>query len=510
MPSAAERPVACGFCTHVIARVSRVACIATSADAQPLCSRAGNRLAIMRSGKLITRLDRYMFRQLLLALVAVTGGLTALVWLIQSLRFVELVVNHGLSVRRLCRAHRPADPELRGGDPADHHFCRGAVHLPAARGRPRDHCDAGGRPVAVRAVAPALALAVLAVACGYALKLWIVPASLTAFRQFQWEIRNRMAAFLLQEGVFTQVNDDLTVYVRSRDPDGTLRGILVDDGRDKSAHATILAESGRLVEGPNGPRVLLVNGSRQEIDHQTGRLNVLTFGQNEIDLADNQASADERLRDMSEVSLGELLDPHPPRRTRHRQVDRRGAQAAGNAAERRVLHADRAVRGAQRDVSPTRQHGHARWRRSARWWCCWRPVLPWKTSLRATMRMLPLMWLQAVAPGVICGWMLFGPQWPQSQPPCCRGRPERMTRPITLVDLYRHASSAGAVIGMLLALSGLVALFDFIELLRRSISRAGCDLHAWWARSPRCACPILPCRCCRSRCCSAACCASGG
>ena len=52
----------------------------------------------MRSAKLITRLDRYIFRQLLLALIAVTGGLTALVWLIQSLRFVELVVNHGLSL----------------------------------------------------------------------------------------------------------------------------------------------------------------------------------------------------------------------------------------------------------------------------------------------------------------------------------------------------------------------------------------------------------------------------
>src|SRR5580700_3342498 len=52
----------------------------------------------MRSGKLVTRLDRYIFRQLALALIAVTGGLTALVWLVQSLRFIELVVNHGLSL----------------------------------------------------------------------------------------------------------------------------------------------------------------------------------------------------------------------------------------------------------------------------------------------------------------------------------------------------------------------------------------------------------------------------
>jgi lipopolysaccharide export system permease protein len=50
----------------------------------------------MRSGPLITRLDRYVFRQLFWALIAVTGGLAALIWLTQSLRFVELVVNHGL------------------------------------------------------------------------------------------------------------------------------------------------------------------------------------------------------------------------------------------------------------------------------------------------------------------------------------------------------------------------------------------------------------------------------
>src|SRR5207248_8988186 len=124
---------------------------------------------------------------------------------------------------------------------------------------------------------PALSLTALVIAGGYALNLWIVPASLTSFRQFQWEIRNQMAAFLLQEGVFTAVSDDLTVYVRSRDPDGLLRGILVDDARQKNAHATILAERGRLVEGPAGPRVLLSNGSRQEIDRQTGRLNMLTF-----------------------------------------------------------------------------------------------------------------------------------------------------------------------------------------------------------------------------------------
>ncbi|MGC1410814.1 MAG: LPS export ABC transporter permease LptG [Acetobacteraceae bacterium] len=45
-----------------------------------------------------------------------------------------------------------------------------------------------------------------------------------------------------------------------------------------------------------------------------------------------------------------------------------------------------------------------------------------------------------------------------------------MTPPITL-SVYIARQFAGAVVGMLLALSGLVALFDFIELLRRSTSK---------------------------------------
>ena len=48
---------------------------------------------------IISRLDRYILRQLITALVAVTTALVALIWLTQSLRFVELVVNRGLSLR---------------------------------------------------------------------------------------------------------------------------------------------------------------------------------------------------------------------------------------------------------------------------------------------------------------------------------------------------------------------------------------------------------------------------
>ncbi len=368
----------------------------------------------MRSGKLVTRVDRYIFRQLLVALIAVTGGLTALVWLIQSLRFVELVVNHGLSLITFVELTGLLVPSFVAVIlPITTFVVVQFIYQRLAGDREITVMRAAGlSPLALSR--PALALAVLAAICGYALNLWIVPDSLTAFREFQWEIRNRIAAFLLQEGVFTQISDDLTVYVRSRDPDGTLHGILVDDGRDKTAHATILAESGRLTEGPSGPRVLLINGSRQEIDHQTGRLNVLTFGQNELDLADNQANSTERLRDMSEVSLRELLHPHPvfahdiPRwiAEGHKRL------ASPLTAVSYALVALYAVL-----CGTFRRHGSFI-----------RPLasvlamvvllafgLAMENLAARDNAMLPMIWLHAVVPGVISGWLLLGPQWRQSR-----------------------------------------------------------------------------------------------
>jgi lipopolysaccharide export system permease protein len=256
---------------------------------------------------------------------------------------------------------------------------------------------------------PALALALLATIGGLALNLWIVPASLTAFRQFQWEIRNRMAAFLLQEGVFTQVSDNLTVYVRSRDPDGTLRGILVDDSRSKEARATIIAASGRLTEGQGSPRVILMNGSRQEIDHQTGRLNVLTFGQNELDLTDDKANASARLRDMTEMSLGELLNPPL---TNPRDISKWIAEGHKRLATplTAVSYAFVALLSV---LSGTfRRHGSFV-----------RPLvaaaamvvllafgLAMDNLAARDNAMLVMIWVHALVPGVMCGWLLLGPQ----------------------------------------------------------------------------------------------------
>lgn len=365
----------------------------------------------MRTGRVISRLDLYIFRQLALALIAVTGGLAALVWLTQSLRFVELVVNHGLSFGVFLRLTGLLVPSLVAIIlPITTFIVTQFVYQRLAGDRELTVMRAAGlSPLAL--ARPGLVLATLVVLACYALNLWIVPLSFTVFRNYQWEIRNRIAAFMLQDGVFTPISNDLTVYIRSRAPDGTLHGILVDDNRDKSAPATILAQTGRLIQGPNGPRVLLRNGSREVIDPKTGRLDMLTFKQNEIDLSDQTHSTGARTADMSEVSLSALLHPHP----------RNPADAPKWIAE-----------AYKRLSTPLTAMSYAlvallsvltgTFRRLGSFI---RPLAAIGTvvllvaaglaidNLAARNNaLIPLMWVQAAAPGVICAWLLFGPQLP--------------------------------------------------------------------------------------------------
>ena len=261
--------------------------------------------------RLLSLLDRYVLRQLLVGLIASTAGLVALMWLVQSLRFVELVINRGASLWVFLTLTGLLVPQLVAFVLPVTTFA--VVQLVYQRmASDREITVMRGTGLSPLALAkPALILGVLAVIASGLLNNWLVPLSYGKFREYQFEIRNRMAAYLLQDGVFTQLSDGLTVYVQRRDTDGTLHGVLVDDARNPSSESTIFAEQGVLVSGATGPRVFLQRGSRQQIDRRTGRLDVLSFAQDVIDMSSTKKSDESRQRDPDELSMAELLNPPP-------------------------------------------------------------------------------------------------------------------------------------------------------------------------------------------------------
>ena len=155
---------------------------------------------------------------------------------------------------------------------------------------------------------PAIMLAGLTVATLYSITLYFLPVSYGAFKQLQNEIRSDYSAVLLQEGVFNNVAEGITVYVRERASDGELRGILVHDSRDADRPITMMAERGALVRSEQGPRVVLVNGNRQQVEGKGGRVSLLEFDRYVYELSQLQGSVHARWREPRERYLPELFN----------------------------------------------------------------------------------------------------------------------------------------------------------------------------------------------------------
>jgi lipopolysaccharide export system permease protein len=254
-------------------------------------------------------LTRYILRQSLGTTLFVTIALSAAIWLTQSLRLVDLIVNRGLS--------------------AELFFYLGILILPRfidivlpigifiAVLFTYNKLTAESEIVVMRAAGmsqfglakPAFILGGFGVAILLSLSAYFMPTANRAFKDLQFEIRNKFVSAVLQEGTFTTISDNLTIYVRGRDPNGEMTGFLVQDERDKAKPVTVIAQRGAFVETEAGSRVFLVNGNRQQLDRVTGKLSVLTFEKYTLDLADVHDVAAGRSREPQERYLDELFFP---------------------------------------------------------------------------------------------------------------------------------------------------------------------------------------------------------
>lgn len=379
----------------------------------------------------MSRVDRYIFRQLGIGLIAVTLGLAALVWLTQSLRFIELVLDRGLSLGVFVKLTSLLLPNF---------F---SVILPITTfvvvlftyvrlASDRELVVMRGTGLSDwRLARPALALAAIASAICLFLQLWLVPISHTAFREWQFEIRNQMAAVLLQEGVFSSIGPDLTVYARQRDADGTLRGLIIHDGRDAGAPVTILAEEGLITTTPQGPRVTLHNGIRQQVERtapppgsppgtpQGYRLGSLTFTENSVDLARSRATDEDRRRDSRERFVDELLNPDPAEQLPER--DLRKFKAEGH---QRLSNPLTALSFAMVGLAAALGGGFRRHGGGGTIAVGVGSVVVLLAFGLAVGNLaardntwIPLVWIVALAPAVVSAWVLSGaPGWPRAVP----------------------------------------------------------------------------------------------
>lgn len=257
----------------------------------------------------MTGITRYLIRQIGVSLGLVAAGLMVTIWLSQSLRFIDTIINHGLPLDVALWFLALMLPSLAALVLPIALFLAIVVvyyklivdsELVVLRATGLSHL-ALARPAMIVGAATMLAC--------YALTLYLLPASYRNFKELQYTIRNNYAQVLLQTGVFTDLGSGLTVYVRARDSDGSLHGVLIRDTRNPGKPVIYTAARGVLYGGESGPQIVMENGSYQETSGPTRAVSILNFDHAAIALSDLMAPTDDRYREPQERFVKELLWP---------------------------------------------------------------------------------------------------------------------------------------------------------------------------------------------------------
>ena len=253
-------------------------------------------------------INRYILRQLAVGMVLVTIGLTAILWLTQSLRFVELTVNKGASIGTFIRLTVLVMPNFL------------TIILPVALFTVTlftyNKLISDRELVVLRAAGlshwalarPAMILAGVNVVLGLVLNLWVIPWSNEAFHKLQYQLRSTATGVMLQEGQFSQISRGLTVYVRARDPKGELLGLIIHDRRNPEKIVTILAERGALVQNEDGtPAIEMFNATRVQVAPGSNRPSLISGDNYAMQFNDSSDNDDDRVRDARERPTRELF-----------------------------------------------------------------------------------------------------------------------------------------------------------------------------------------------------------
>jgi lipopolysaccharide export system permease protein len=255
------------------------------------------------------RYNRYIMKHVASATALVALSLTSIIWLTQALRFIEFIVNRGISIASFLELTLLLIPSLLLFVLPFGTLCAvlfiyyrlmmdSELLVLSSAGLSR-----------LQLVKPAVHVAFIVSVLTYLISLWLLPVSYHAFKDMQAYLRDNYASLLLQEEVFNSPVDGLTVYVRERDPDGTLHGIIVHDSRDEhKPPTTMMAEEGKLERTAQGPRFILFHGNRQEVEN--GKLSFLKFDQYTLDLSFYASDGSNRIKQPEEMYLNELLFPN--------------------------------------------------------------------------------------------------------------------------------------------------------------------------------------------------------
>ena len=254
-------------------------------------------------------IGRYIFRTTFGAFLVICASVTALMWITQALRDIDLMTNQGQSIFVFIGITGLIIPLL-VQIIAPIALMIAVAHVLNKLGNDSELIvmNAAGMPPWVL-FRPFLAVGVVVSLLVAAISIYVSPWGLRELRRWATEVRADLVSNVVQPGRFSKLEANLTLHIRERRPNGQLLGIFIDDQRNPKERASILAENGDIVKNERGLFLVLQNGTVQR--HETGQRDptIVLFNSYGFDLS-GFASGNQVLKySVRERYLWELYDP---------------------------------------------------------------------------------------------------------------------------------------------------------------------------------------------------------
>jgi lipopolysaccharide export system permease protein len=256
------------------------------------------------------QLNLYIFNQLLRTTLALTSVLVGIIWLFQTIRILELVVNRGAAVGDFLVMSVASMPLwLMIAIPISGFIAVNWVFSRILADRELLVMQSIGLSPLQLAKAP-IALGILLTTFLAVNTVYILPTSFGVYKDLQFKLRNSIPSILLRDGVFIEVVDDMTMFIGSRDDNDIMRDLFIHDARIADRIITMTAQSGEFIERDGSPTLILQNGERSERNAEGQSGAVLLFDTHSVTITRNSSQKTERATiDINEDSISNLLSP---------------------------------------------------------------------------------------------------------------------------------------------------------------------------------------------------------
>jgi lipopolysaccharide export system permease protein len=253
-------------------------------------------------------IERYIFRMAAGAFAGVLVALTAVIWITQALKELDLLTSKGQTILMFLTVTGLSLPTLVTVISPVALFIATIYTLNRLNGDSELIVMSAAGMAPRRLLRPFLGLSAAVCALVAFMTLYVMPASFQELRDLITRIRADFVANIVKEGQFTTLDNGITFHFRERSGQALL-GIFMQDRREQGKTVAYIAERGQVAEAGGQSYLILENGTVHRQEPNSRDSSMIAFQRYAVDLAAFNQEEAQTIYKPRERSTPQLLFP---------------------------------------------------------------------------------------------------------------------------------------------------------------------------------------------------------